>query len=260
MVGNNQAEESSINPTHFLPSDILENEPWNHSSIESLAINRSQPLLLRDESASTPLIQQSPRIPSGVPHSTMVAACSSVVITAVPLKPRPASLGKSGHVIKKKRAHAEILEKRLENLPGGFPSGPWATFDEAFEEISRCCKNKNTMGGAWSVNKTNKRVATSRCGEKRDIVCALHKSPKPAMGDIRERGSFATACKWRISLEQSEEGWVIFSLPCLEHNHGLATTDAEAIANPGLREIPEDLVAVGEFMKECFRSPDDINK
>ena len=159
-----------------------------------------------------------------------------------------------------KRKLIDIINKRKADVPPDFPSGPWKDLDTAFANIQFYCKNSLTGGGAHAIGLSTPRAQTATAGEKHDVVCCFRNKFKQAIGPIRKRGSSATECKWRVSLEHAQEGWVIRDFPVSEHNHDLAKTTEEHLANPSLRKIPLELEEIGIFLKSTFHKPTEIDK
>lgn len=101
--------------------------------------------------------------------------------------------------------------------------------------------------------------ATSKSGAKSYLLCHRNKPQSLAVGSERARGGTGTNCKWKVTIEEAEEGWVVSKLNNLEHNHDLVKTTEEALAHASLRCIPEHLDQFGNFLKLAGKGAKEIH-
>ena len=153
----------------------------------------------------------------------------------------------------RKRSHDEIVAGRGP-APPGFPLGPWASHTEAENRISEHFRP------GFAVKLHGFRGGSARSGAKSYLLCHLGKKATLATGPIRTRGSILTNCKWKVSIEESEQGWVISKFDCLDHNHELGGSNAEALAHAAMRSIPDDMASFGTLLKLGGMSPAEILK
>lgn len=161
------------------------------------------------------------------------------------------------------------------SFPAGFPLGPYQTRDLLFEECKRWAANERVCGGAFGLVKKTTRKATSRKGPCGNFCCDRLGEPKKTKTDAenprQNQSTLKTGCKWAISYEEVEEGWVISG--CCEpiitaakecnvhcgsailHNHKLATTREEKNIFPTLRDIPATLVKTAEILHKAGLGP-----
>lgn len=189
--------------------------------------------------------RQSPRL------SPAAKIAMSRMAVPVPQRPEGPTQGHAKPMMK--RYLAAIVAER-DPLPPTLPSGPWATRDDAKDTFDR------HFFPGFSVRHHGLKVGTSKAGAKAYLLCTRAGKPTMATGHVRIRGSERTDCGWKVSLEESDEGWVISRVHCLEHNHDLAVSTAEALAHSSMRSIPEDMINLGTFLKQAGLSPAEILK
>lgn len=150
---------------------------------------------------------------------------------------RPPAASRARQVLKLgalRTAAALFAAKGAVALPPGFPSGPFASHDEAKMEIAAFSRDTATAGGGHGVVWGKLEPGCSTHGPHRTLLCHQH-------------GAANGACKWRLTLEQCEDGWCLYSQYGV-HNHELASTVAEANAHRGMRDIPADLLQIAKDM------------
>ena len=136
-------------------------------------------------------------------------------------------------------------------LPPGCPTGPWLDDEAAKAELDTFFKRRDVCGGGWStVWGTGKAgvLAGGRVphhGPSHTVICHEHRD---------------SVCKWRLTLEQCEEGWVVRSYaPHADaengHSHELIQSVAAALARTSMRSLPEDLKTLGRSMIVCGAHP-----
>jgi hypothetical protein len=112
-------------------------------------------------------------------------------------------------------------------LPLTLPVGPWASWDGAQAALDSWCKDSTTGGGGWGTSTRDFKASNSVRGAQRVLACHFHSLTK---------GN----CKWRLTLEDTTEGWAIHSVNSA-HNHALVQSLAEANSHAGMRNIPDEL-------------------
>lgn len=150
-----------------------------------------------------------------------------------------------------KRTHAAIIDSRG-TIPTNFPLGPWTSHYQARDMISQHFRP------GFSVVLDSYKRATTKSGAKTYLLCHRNKPPAMALGCERIRGGTGANCKWKVCIEDSDEGWVVSKAINLEHTHDLIGSHEAALAHASLRSIPETMDMFGHFLKQAGRSPADI--
>ena len=153
------------------------------------------------------------------------------------------------------KTHETIIASRNQDLPTNWPRGPWTD-----HFVARDAFNTHFNPG-FGVTLDSKKVGTKKSGQKVFLLCHRHGiMRKSTSTNTRVRGGEGVNCKWKITLEESIEGWVVSKINNLEHTHDLVTTRAESLAHASLRKIPDDLITFGLFLKQAGMGPADILK
>ena len=126
------------------------------------------------------------------------------------------------------RSYQDFFAKEgAPKVPLNFPSGPWATREEAKNEIAEYCRNPATAGGGHGVVWGQLRPGNSSRGPQAALLCHAH---------------ISDACKYRVRLEQFTDGWALLSTFGDHSTHELARSVAEANTVRSMRSIPADLL------------------
>ena len=144
---------------------------------------------------------------------------------------------------------AQSLGER--SFPDGFPTeGPWDSEEEAFDTISRFCKNSKTGDGAHGISKNCRRAFGSMArGPSVTYSCDRYRNPKAGVKTKH------CGCKWAIVLEQTKIGWTVCRAKTLEHNHDLPKSAVEANANSANRHMPENIDGMAKFLNKARMKP-----
>jgi hypothetical protein len=132
------------------------------------------------------------------------------------------------------RTAEEVFAAKGQVMPAGFPSGPFASHLEAKAQIAAFCRDPKTGGGAHGVVWGKLEQGCSTHGPRRALICHQH-------------GAAQSSCKWRLTLEETADGWVNYSQYGV-HNHTLAASVAEANAHNTMRDIPPELLSIAKDM------------
>jgi hypothetical protein len=127
-----------------------------------------------------------------------------------------------------------ISAKGAPLLPLGFPTGPWDTREEAKAEIALFCRSPATGGGSHGVVWGQLRQGNEARGPHATLICHAHSAP--------------TDCNWRVTLEQTTDGWTLYSTFGDHSAHKLAKSVEEANVLKAMRDIPSDLVPQAKSM------------
>lgn len=125
-----------------------------------------------------------------------------------------------------------FINKSVPELPTGFPTGPWATREDAKDAIAAFCRNPATAGGAHGVVWGQLRQGSAVRGQQSALLCHEHNH----------------GCKVRYTLEQFVEGWSIYSQFGEHSGHALAQSVNEANVHRSMRDIPPELLQVAKDM------------
>jgi hypothetical protein len=137
------------------------------------------------------------------------------------------------------------VDERSE-LPLTLPVGPWASWDGAQAALDSWCKDSTTGGGGWGTSTRDSKASNSVRGAQRVLACHFHTLAK---------GN----CKWRLTLEDTTEGWAIHSVNSA-HNHALVQSLAEANSHAGMRNIPDELKSIAQMLAQAAQPPAQINR
>ena len=194
-------------------------------------------------------ISRSPRIPMS--PALKLFLCSPVV----PLHTHGATVVASDIKLEgKPRTTSEIVKHRNQDVPSGWPHGPWES-----RRAARDAFNAHFQPG-FSVTLNSFKKGNSKSGAKVFLYCHRHGKPRAAIGVERSRCGFGVNCKWKMTLEESLDGWVVTKINNLEYAHELVASRSEALAHASLRSIPTDFCAFGSFLKQAGMAPTEILK
>lgn len=181
--------------------------------------------------------------PTGTPFGKLTPPVALRTSPRRPLDP-PALLpaaGKSTRVKKElitgqRRSYAaSIALKGAPDLPLGFPTGPWADRETAKTEIAAFCRDPSTGGGGHGVVWKQLRAGNDVHGAQCALACHEHKN---------------TGCKWRVTFEETLEGWTPYSTFGDHSAHALAQSVEEANVHKAMRDIPSELVQHAKNMAD----------
>lgn len=114
-------------------------------------------------------------------------------------------------------------------FPEGMSHGYWKTFDDALAYFKKYCAVGNNPLGGWGVNKSTPLPANTQRGQQHKILCSCHKNPEKQGVGEKQTTQIGTACKWKVVLEESTQGWMVYNANFV-HNHPLSQSLAEANA------------------------------
>ena len=201
-------------------------------------------------SPSAMATRRSPRIPMSPSTKMFLSLPANVALV-----PAGATILASGTKPEgKPRTHNEIVKDRIHDVPGGWPHGPWESRRDARDAFNAHFQPR------FTVTLNSFKAGNSKSGAKVFLYCHRQGKPRAAIGVERSRGGFGVGCKWKITLEESLDGWVVSKLNNLEHTHELVASRSEALAHASLRSIPEDFYAFGSFLKQAGMAPTEILK
>jgi len=156
------------------------------------------------------------------------------MVEALPLLPAAGARDKVELKQGNLRTAEEVFAAKGQVMPASFPSGPFPSHLEAKAQIAAYCRDPKTGGGAHGVVWGKLEQGCSTHGPRRALICHQH-------------GAAQSSCKWRLTLEETADGWVIYS-QYGEHNHTLAASVAEANAHNTMRDIPPELLSIAKDM------------
>ena len=151
----------------------------------------------------------------------------------------------------KLRSPSKVLIDKLypDDVPDGFPVGPHPNFndnaDGVVPQVKKWAADVKYGGGAFYVWQNDGYDSGAKVGPRRKFVC--WKSKKP------QEGQSGTSCPWKCAFELTTKGWVLKS-GCLEHNHELMQTTAEVKAKKAGRDLPKELIELGELLQKAGQS------
>ena len=96
------------------------------------------------------------------------------------------------------RTAEEVFAAKGQVMPASFPSGPFPSYLEAKSQIVAYCCDPKTGGGAHGVVWGKLAQGCSTHGPRRALICHQH-------------GAAQSSCKWRLTLEETADGWVNYS-------------------------------------------------
>ena len=127
--------------------------------------------------------------------------------------------------------------------PPGFPVGPvQGDRVQLLSHVKKWTTNTSTAGGGWPVRFVGSRKATGKTGFRVRIGCGF--------GGHMSKTS--TGCKWEVEYEDTPSGWVLAKY-CTHksdldtqaiHNHTLAQSTAEVMAQRSGQFVPEELAVL----------------